>query len=151
MAKNEFVRFQRGNFVVRDIDKALTFYRDVLGLELAFVKDSPPDSYSYEVFEIDTSIPLRFAVLSAPDQPRVLALTEVPAELDTMPMPRRSAIVVEVGNVDAVVDGARAAGCHVYDEDELVTHDGRVGREVGIADTDGNLTVIYHIPPAAES
>ena len=148
MATNDYVRFQRGNFVVRDIDRSLRFYRDVLGLELAFVKESPEDSYSYEVFEIDKARKLRFAVLSAPDQPRVLALTEVPAELEPQPAPRRSAIVIEVGDVDAVVAGAEAAGCKVYPEDELLTHDGRRGREVGIVDFDDNLTVIYRIPPA---
>ena len=143
------VRFQRGNFVVRDIDRALAFYRDVLGLELAFIKDSPDDSYSYDVFEIDRSLPLRFAVLSAPGQPRVLALTEVPSELPSTPLPRRNAIVVEVADVDAVVAAATAAGCRVYREEELHTHDGRVGREVGIVDFDDNLTVIYHIPAAS--
>ena len=146
MTANDYARFQRGNFVVRDIERSLAFYRDVLGLEVAFIKDSPADSYSYDVFEIDRSLKLRFAVLSAPGQPRVLALTEVPAELASVPAPRRSAIVIEVGDVDAVVLGAKAAGCHVYDEDELVTHDGRVGREVGIVDYDDNLTVIYSIP-----
>ena len=143
------IRFQRANFVVSDIDRSLTFYRDVLGFELAFIKDSPDDSYSYPVFEIDPGRKLRFAVLSAPDQPRVMALTEVPGDLEPVPMPRRAAIVLDVSDVDAVVAGAKAAGCHVYDEGELLTHDGRRGREVGIADFDGNLTVIYNIPTTA--
>lgn len=146
MADNHYVRFQRANFVVRDIERSLQFYRDVLGFEVAFMKDSPDDSYSYPVFEIDKQHKLRFAVLSTPDQARVMALTEVPADLETVPLPRRSAIVVEVGDVDAVVAGAAAAGCHVHDEGELLTHDGRRGREVGILDADDNLTVIYNIP-----
>lgn len=146
MAKNESLRFQRGNFVVRDIDRSLSFYRDVLGFRLDFVKDSPDDSYSYPVFEIEKSITLRFAVLSTAEQVRVMALTEVPADLDPQPLPRRAAIVLEVGDVDAVCAGANAAGLHVYEEEELHTHDGRVGREVGIVDFDGNLVVIYHIP-----
>ena len=91
MAATNTPRFQRANFVVRDIDKALELYRDVLGFELAFVLDSPDDSYSYPVFEIDQSHSLRFAVLSAPGQPRVMALTEVPAELPAVPYPRRAA------------------------------------------------------------
>ena len=83
---------------------------------------------------------------------RVLALTELKgAELTPVPDPRRAAIVLEVGDVDGVVAGATAAGCHVYREEELITHDGRVGREVGIVDHDGNLTVIYHIPVEASS
>ena len=146
MAKNDQLRFQRGNYVVRDIDKSLTLYRDVLGFEVAFILDSPDDSYSYPVFEIGQSHKLRFAALSTATQERVMALTEVPAELPLVPHPRRAAIVLEVGDVDAVVAGATEAGCKVYEEEELHTHDGRVGREVGIVDFDDNLVVIYKIP-----
>lgn len=145
MAVNSYVRLQRANFVVRDIERSLAFYRDVLGFEVAFVKDSPEDSYSYPVFEIDRSHKLRFAVLSTGQQLRVMALTEVPVDLPPTPNPRRAAIVLEVGDVDAVCDGARAAGLKVYDEEALHTHDGRIGREVGIVDYDGNLVVIYKI------
>ena len=45
--------------------------------------------------------------------------------------------------------GSKALGLEVYAEERLVTHDGRVGREVGIADRDGNLVVIYYIPEQA--
>lgn len=148
MTDNNYTRFQRGNYVVSDIDRALSFYCGVLGFELAFMKDSPDDSYSYTVFEIDASKPMRFAVLSTPDQPRVMALTEVPGPHEEVPLPRRGAIVVEVGDVDAVVAAATKIGCHVYEEGSLLTHDGREGREVGLLDFDGNLAVIYHIPPA---
>lgn len=149
MSETNDVRFQRANFVVTNIDSALKFYRDVLGLKLDFVKDSPDDSYSYDVFEIDKRQKIRFAVLSSATQMRVLALTELPgATLEEAPFPRRAAVVLEVSDVDGVVSGAEAAGCRVYPEDRLVTHDGRVGREVGIVDADGNLTVIYHIPAA---
>lgn len=146
MPSNPYLRFQRANFVVRNIEKSLELYRDVLGFEVAFVLDSPDDSYSYPVFEIDKGHKLRFAVLSTEEQVRVMALTEVPADLDPVPQPRRAAIVLEVGDVDAVCEGARAAGCRVYEEEKLVTHDGRVGREVGIVDYDDNLVVIYKIP-----
>lgn len=151
MAVNNYVRLQRANFVVRNIEHSLTFYRDVLGFEVAFIKDSPDDSYSYPVFEIEPAHKLRFAVLSTEEQVRVLALTEVPADLQQLPYPRRAAIVLEVGDVDAVCDGARAAGCKVYDEEELHTHDGRIGREVGIVDFDDNLTVIYKIPATGQT
>ena len=146
MAANTYLRFQRANFIVKNIDRSLEFYRDVLGFELAFIKDSPDISYSYTVFEIDKANVMRFAVLNTEEQVRVLALTEVPSDLPDVPMPRRAAIVLEVGDVDAVCAGARAIGCEVYEEEELHTHDGRVGREVGIVDFDGNLTVIYKIP-----
>ena len=144
----QYLRFQRGNYVVRDIEQSLRFYRDVLGFNVAFIKDSPDDSYSYPVFEIERSTVIRFAVLSTATQQRVMALTEVPGDHPEVAHPRRAAIVLEVGDVDAVVNAAQDAGCHVYEEGELLTHDGRRGREVGLLDYDGNLTVIYHIPPA---
>ena len=81
-------RFQRANFVVSSLDQALTFYVDVLGLRLDFIKDSPGDSYSYPVFEIPRDRPLRFAVLSTESQLRVLALTEIPVEVWRMSNPR---------------------------------------------------------------
>ena len=41
--------------------------------------------------------------------------------------------------------GARALGLQVYAEELLKTHDGRLGREIGIVDFDDNLVVIYKI------
>ncbi|MCG8443575.1 MAG: VOC family protein [Caulobacterales bacterium] len=140
------VRLQRANYLVADLDRALSFYRDVLGFKVAFVKESAPTSYSYPVFEIPRDAALRFAVLSAPGQPRVMALTEVRgADLPPLGAPRRAAIVLDTPDVDAVVAGARGLGLTVYEEEALVTNDGRTGREVGIVDADGNLVVIYTI------
>jgi len=138
-------RFQRSNFLVSNLDRSLTFYCDILGFELAFSKDSEPDSYSYDVFEIPKDKKLRFAVLSSPTQARVMALTEASGELDPPVFPRRSAIVVEIPEIDEVVEKSTAAGLTVYHEDHLLTQDGREGREVGIVDYDGNLVVIYYI------
>lgn len=138
-------RFQRGNFVVSDLDRALSFYCDILGFEVAFSKDSEPDSYSYDVFEIPKDKKLRFAVLSSPTQPRVMALTEISGTLQAAETPRRSAIVVEIPEIDEVVEKCNAAGLKVYEEDHLITRDEREGREVGVVDYDGNLVVIYYI------
>lgn len=143
---NAPLRFQRANFVVADLDRALCFYCDILGMSVAFRKVSDPDSYSYSVFEIDPAATLRFAVLETQDQPRVMALTEVSGiTLPPVPAPRRAAIVLDVADIDGVVAKSRAAGLTVYEEDHLVTNDGREGREVGIVDFDDNLVVIYHI------
>ncbi|MEZ5500263.1 MAG: VOC family protein [Steroidobacteraceae bacterium] len=140
------VRLQRANVLVSDLDRALAFYRDVLGFRLDFVQEPDGSSYSYPVFEIPRHARLRFAALSTAAQQRVLALTEVSGTvLPPRSLPRRSAIVLDVEDVDAVVDGAKALGLTVYDEEKLVTHDGRIGREVGIADFDDNLVVIYRI------
>lgn len=139
------VRFQRGNFVVARLERSLEFYRDILGFEVAFVKDSDEESYSYPVFEIPRDRKMRFAVLSTATQPRVMALTEVAGDLDPVPHPRRSAIVLEMPDLDTVLEKSRAAGLTVYPEERLVTQDGREGREVGIVDYDDNLVVLYWI------
>jgi len=140
------IRFQRANFVVRDLERALGFYRDILGLDLEHMHASEADSYSYPVFDIDKRATMRFALLSARGQPRVLALTEVRGiDLPPCPSPRRSAIVLDVADIDGVVAKSKAAGLTVYPEERLVTHDGRTGREIGIVDADGNLVVIYTI------
>jgi len=143
------LRFQRSNFVVADIDKSLSFYRDVLGFDVTFVKDSEPDSYSYEVFELQQGKKMRFAVLSTLDQPNVMALTEFEGGLGYQDKNRRSAIILETPEIDRVVEQSKALGLKVYPEDHLVTKDGREGREIGIADFDGNLVVIYLITKAA--
>ncbi len=143
------IRFQRANFLVADIDRALLFYRDVLGFEVVFIKDSRPDSYSYNVFEIPREANMRFAVLRTEDQPNVMALTEVEGLEPIAAAPRRSAIIVETPEFDRVVREAQDLGLKTYHEDHLVTKDGREGRELGIVDFDGNLVVIYLITKAA--
>ncbi len=141
------VRFQRANFVVTDLEQSLTLYRDILGMHVEFTKDSPDDSYSYDVFGIDSGIPLGFAVLGTREQPRVMALTEVRGvALQELPLPRRAAIVLHVDAIDAVIAACREAGLQVFREDRLETNDGRIGREFGVLDFDGNLVVLYHIP-----
>lgn len=151
MSSTPRIRFQRANFIVANIDRALAFYQDVLGFEIAFTQEHNPDSYSFPVFEIPHDAQLRFCVLSAPDQPRVMALTEITNIALAPSRPRRSAIVLEAADPDAVVDGARALGLTVYREEVLKTADGRIGREIGIVDFDDNLVVIYRITGMAQS
>ena len=140
------MRFQRTNFLVSDLDRALVLYRDILEMKVDLIKESEEDSYSYDVFEIDRSIKLNFALLSYENQPRVMALTELGKNnLVKATYPRRSAIVIEVADVDDILKKALENNFKIYREEKLVTHDGREGREIGILDDDGNLTVIYKI------
>ena len=80
-----------------------------------------------------------------------MALTEITnVPLSAVPHPRRSAIVLEVDDPDAVMAQAQALGLKVYDEAVLLTKDGRRGREIGIVDFDDNLVVIYQITGVAQ-
>ena len=146
MTDRAALRFQRGNFVVSDLDRALTFYRDVLGFSVAYRNGHNPESYSIPVFNIPEGAELGFCTLSTRDQVRVMALTEIRGvPLPPVPPPRRSAIVLDIDDPDAIVQGAKALGLRVYHEQRLETNDGRVGREIGIVDFDDNLIVIYKI------
>ena len=141
------MRFQRANFLVSDLDRALVpIIEIILGMKVDLIKESEENSYSYDVFEIDRSIKLNFALLSYENQPRVMALTELGKNsLAKASHPRRSAIVIEVADVDALLNKALKNNFKIYREEKLVTHDGREGREIGILDDDGNLIVIYKI------
>lgn len=151
MSKKAPVRFQRGNFVVADLDRALTFYRDVLGFDVAYQLGHNPDSYSIPVFNIPDGAELGFCTLSTREQVRVMALTEIKGvPLPPVPAPRRSAIVLDVADPDKIISGAKSLGLTVYPEERLETNDGRIGREIGIADFDDNLVVIYTILEAGE-
>ncbi|MGI9330941.1 MAG: VOC family protein [Gammaproteobacteria bacterium] len=145
------LRLQRPNLVVADMDRALELYRDILGFRLDFMKESTPDGYDYTVFQIPSDARVRFAVLSANDeQPRSLALTEVVgAELASVPLPRRNALVLNVKAFDEVVTAVRREGLLLHPEELLKTQDGRTGREIGFVDHDGHLVVIYTITRAA--
>ncbi len=146
------IRFQRGNIVVADMDRSLEIYQGILGLTVEYTKESEPTSYSYPVFEIPREAKLRFATLNAgPDQPRVLALTEIKGiQLGELPLPRPGALVFEVPDMDPVLAGLRARDdVHVYEEETLRTQDGRVGREIGFVDPDGHLIVLYNISKSA--
>ena len=143
------MRFQRANYLVSNKERALLLYRDILGMRLDFMKVSEEYSYSYDVFDIDDSIAIEFALLSYQDQPRVMALTILgDGNLEKNPLPRRAAICIEVDDVDDAVSKCNENGFHCYGEAHLITHDGREGKEVGILDDDGNLIVIYKIEKA---
>ena len=47
--------------------------------------------------------------------------------------------------MDEILKKCREHNFQCFEEERLVTHDGRKGREVGILDDDGNLTLIYKI------
>ncbi len=144
------VRVQRANLVVADLDRSLRLYRDILGFRLDFIQGEREETYAYTVFRIPGEARTRFAALSSKGQARSLALTEVGGvDLPEASLPHSHALVLEVDDFDGAVEGARAEGLHIFPEETLHTHDGRVGREIGILDHDGHLVVLYCIRKAA--
>jgi catechol 2,3-dioxygenase-like lactoylglutathione lyase family enzyme len=135
--------------VVADLDESLKLYRDVLGFEVAFIKASEAQSYSYPAFNIPRAAVIRFATLNAgPQQPRVVGLIEVTGVQWQPPPPatRTSALVVEVAHVESVAKRLEELpGVSVLAAGPLVTQDGRHGQELAVWDADGHVIVLYHI------
>jgi catechol 2,3-dioxygenase-like lactoylglutathione lyase family enzyme len=143
---SEPVRFKRAALIVGDLDRSLALYRDLLGFHLQSIKQSAADSYSYEIFGIDPAATLRMAALDGPaGQERTLALIEVRPAPPRLERPS-AATVIEVADIEAVLEGlAGLPEVTVLPERALHTHDGRVGREVGVIDADGHAAVIFHV------
>lgn len=145
---SHFPRVQRTALLIADLDRSLKLYRDVLGFEVAFVKDSDRQSYSYPTFNIPATATIRFATLNAGTlQLRVLGLIEV-SGVDWQPPPPMltSALVIEVHNVETVAVPLRTLpGVTVLAAGPLATQDGRHGQELAVRDADGHVVVLYHI------
>ncbi len=142
------VTLKRANLVVRDMERSLRIYRDILGLTIDYIKDSESTSYSYPVFRFPAHAKLRFATLSAgAEQVRCLALTEVTGvTLPEMPSMSLSAVVMQAGNLDRILAQLRTEpGVRIIPEQELVTNSGAKGREVAFIDPDGHLVVLFRM------
>jgi len=141
---SEPVRFKRAALIVADLDRSLALYRDALGFTLESIKQSAADSYSYEIFDIPADRRLRMAALDGPaDQVRTLALIEVTPALPPAAGPRAATVIATADLDSALARAARVPGVAILPERELRTHDGRIGREVGLVDPDGHAIVLY--------
>ena len=145
------IRVQRTTLIVADLERSLALYRDTLGFEVAYIKNSRADSYSYPTFDIPAAAVLRFATLTAgagsSAQLRVLGLTEVKGATLARPSGVRPvALVLEASNLVALEEEiARLPGVRVLPAGNLLTQDGRAGREVAVQDADGHLVVLYEL------
>ena len=74
-ARYEGAMVRRWSPIVSDMDRAIRLYRDILGFELDSLSVDPPDSYVFEIFDIDRSISVFLELTNRPQkvaQDRVL-------------------------------------------------------------------------------
>jgi catechol 2,3-dioxygenase-like lactoylglutathione lyase family enzyme len=143
---------KRPALVVDNLERSLEIYQGILGFKVQFIKASPDNSYSYDVFNIPRDIPMRFATLTA-DGPDVsiFGLIEAPG---ACPKPdpdqaRSSAVVILVDDLDLALIGLRArTDVKILPEFALTTQDGRKGQEVAMIDPDGHVILLYNITQA---
>jgi len=138
------VALKRVNLLVRDMERSLAIYRDILGFRVFQCSDSTPQSYSYPVFRLPPEARLRFCTLDSSTETRALALTQVTGAELPRPTPL-SASVVRVSDLDAVQAKLRAAGLDVVEPRRSQTAEGRDFRELAFTDPDGPLLGLYQL------
>jgi len=147
-AEYDGVRYKRVTILTTDLDRSLTFYRDLMGLKVEVEMPLKPTSYAYVMFNIDTKAQMRMAMLSSDKQQRTLAIIEVkgaPINIPTSPRPH--SMVLESPDLPGMAARARERGLTVFKELELTTVDGRKGKEQGMLDPDGHLVILYQLNP----
>lgn len=140
---------KRQLYVVTDMERALTLWRDVLGLQPGAITTSGPNSYSREVFNIPAEAQMRFCTLSAgPTQVRTLALLEVKGV--TLPpktgIRTTGAVINANGRLAEIIAKAQAMGLTVFGPRVLASVGQGDGTEQGFLDWDGNVIVLYEYP-----
>lgn len=140
----EGVLFKRSNFVVADIDRSLTVYRDILGFSVfGTIEESSEDSYSYPVFKIPKEAKIRFVALNSPSQERTLALTEVSGiELPKPQTPLMSGVVIRVDDLATTIK--QVQNLKLETTEIKVVESPRINyKEQAFLDFDGHLIVLY--------
>ncbi len=147
-AEYDGVRYKRATILTADLDRSLTFYRDLMGLKVEVEMPLKPTSYAYVMFNIDTKAQMRMAMLSSDKQQRTLAIIEVKgAPINIPTSPRSHSMVLESPDLPGMAARARERGLTVFKELELTTVDGRKGKEQGMLDPDGHLVILYQLNP----
>ena len=138
--------FGRVNIVVTDMERALRLYRDILGFRMDILKDSPPTSFSYPLFNVDKDVQLKRAFLSGGDeQPWTIALTEVEGiEPYAPPSPFRAAMVIESpGPVEELKAKLEAEGIKVDADWDIPEPAFAARRDLSFTDHDGHRLVVF--------
>lgn len=139
------VTIRRPSLMVRDMDRALALYRDILGLRLGRRYFDAPDSYVYPAFNVPRGTRVEHATLDAGQNVRALSLVAVAS----MPRPprreglRTSAILINAnGRLQEILRRLTAGGYRTMPCQPMKP----AGTECAFLDADGHLISLYEIP-----
>ncbi len=143
--------FKRVTFVVSDLDRALTVYRDILGFEVAETARLGKDSYAYPAFNIPPEANIRFATLSSPGLERSIGLKEVTGiDLPKPTRPSRVATVIRSSDIERDFAKIEALGLEVM---PLKLHERENPKfhyyERAFVDYDGHVIALYEVVQGA--
>ena len=132
--------------LVRDLDRSLVLYRDILGFELADERAMNASAFIGQVFNVDPSRITRTAKLTGgANQPRIIALYEVtglpPVDASG---PLQAGHALQFDRHDEAYPALTNGEYRVL-ATKPWTEDGR-GGEIAFVDHDGHLIIVYEIP-----
>ena len=131
-----------------DLDESIAFFTEVMGFTLDFEGTLPPDGEPFlgPVFNIDTSEPIRRALLSTSTESRGLFLIEHPeAPAPNSDKPTGVVTVVQVQNIDHTLALAGSAGAPVSETVTDVTPEGMQFSEAMITSPAGHAILVYEL------
>jgi len=147
-----------GNFshIVTDLDKSITFYRDVLGLELP--GGAQPFGAKPEIMQLGNTIGAqnRIAVLRVPGSTLGVELIEY-KDIDRKPRhprfqdPGAANLTLRVRDIDAVMARVKSAGAKVLTAAGGPVAIGTASRNVFLQDPDGFVVEVAQPVPAPEA
>lgn len=137
---------ERVSVFVSDLERSLSFYRDVLGFEPDEIVEYEMNSFAHEVFGLNADETVREVLLRSRDEESRFGLVEVRRSgLDIVTNRGRSALWVEVRLFDRVIAGARELGLTVLKERSTENLSRQPVREQVVVDWDGNRIVLYSL------
>ncbi len=140
----------RSNFVVTDLDRELTLYRDILGFRVNVDMPVKPDSFLYDFFGIPREARVRIAFLGTPDgRFGAIGMTEVKG----VPLPPRgkpyaSVLIVEVQKRIEAVHAQALAADPKLEVGNILELSNPARREFPITDYDGNRIIVMQLHAA---
>jgi len=137
---------KRPLFMVSDLERSLTIYRDVLGFEASEIIQAGENSFSYPVFNVPKEGIMRYVFLHEPDEARVLRLTEVTGiNLPRLPnRPYMNTTVIAIEGLEEKFATLKSMGLELTPMKRAEGED-FFFIEQGFTDFDGHLIFCYQI------
>ncbi len=135
---------RRPTIVVSDMERALSLYRDILGLKLSRINQDSADSYAYTVFNIPNGTKVQHAMLDADNNSRALSLVEVPGTptVDANNGVRKATILFNAnGRLQQIRERLIQENYQVLPMHQMTASIS----EFGFIDADGHLIALYEI------
>jgi catechol 2,3-dioxygenase-like lactoylglutathione lyase family enzyme len=140
------LQVHRTHLLVSDIERALTIYRDIIGLKVNFLVDSL--DVTYDMFDLDRSAKCRTTFLSEGKGVfGSIAMTEAKGvTFPARPKPYGSCVIIELkeGRLAEIVPRIKALGLDASPPMEL---DNPPRTDWSFTDFDGHRIVLFEIHP----